>query len=244
VGRDGGAVRLNQARDDVQNAIRQAVETMSHDIVTSSRQAHSDDLDAGLVSRPSRLAPLWPRDLGSELGAGLSDDMVLAGFGAGDPAAALEFVHRFQRTAFSVALGVVGDAGLAEDVAQQGLARAWRHATQYDAGRGSVRGWLIRIVHNLAVDTVRVRRPYPMDRHGLDSLIEAMTETPERHTLAGETSAKLRAALAALPAEQARAAVLSAVHGMTAREVAELEAIPLGTAKSRIRSGLASCTTS
>jgi hypothetical protein len=133
---------------------------MSHDIVTSSKRTHSDDLDGGLMSRPSRLAPLWPRrpgeqspavapvDLGGEIGAGLSDDMLLAGFGPGDPAAALEFVRRFQRTAFSVALGVVGDAGLAEDVAQQGLARAWRHATQYDAGRGSVRGCLIRIVHN------------------------------------------------------------------------------------------------
>lgn len=137
-------------------------------------------------------------------------------------------MRRFQRPAFSVALGVVGDAGLAEDVAQRGLARAWRQATWYVARRGSVRGWLIRIVHNPAVDTVRVRRPYPMDRQGLDPLIGAMTEDPERHSLTGETSAELRATLAALPTEQARAAVLSAVHGMTAREVAELEAIPLG----------------
>lgn len=137
-------------------------------------------------------------------------------------------MRRFQRPAFSVALGVDGDAGLAEDVAQQGLARTWRQATRYDARRGSVRGWLIRIVHNPAVDTVRVRRPYPMDRQGLDPLIGAMTEDPERHSLTGETSAELRATLAALPTEQARAAVLSAVHGMTAREVAELEAIPLG----------------
>jgi RNA polymerase sigma-70 factor (ECF subfamily) len=191
------------------------------------------------MSRPSRLAPLWPRrpgeqspavapvDLSGEIGAGLSDDMLLAGFGPGDPAAALEFVRRFQRTAFSVALGVVGDAGLAEDVAQQGLARAWRHATQYDAGRGSVRGWLIRIVHNLAVDTVRIRRPYPMDQQRLDSLIEAMIETPERHTLAGETSAKLRAALAALPAEQARAAVLSAPGLRRAGQVAVLLPTPV-----------------
>jgi RNA polymerase sigma-70 factor (ECF subfamily) len=164
--------------------------------------------------------------------------MVLAGFGASDPAGALEFVHRFQRTAFGVALGVVGDAGLAEDVAQQGFERVWRQAGQYDARRGSVRSWLIRIVHNLAVDTVRVRRPYPMERQGLDELVGAMTETPERRTLAGETSTALRHALAALPAEQARAAVLSAVHGMTAREIAELEAVPLGTAKSRIRAGL------
>jgi RNA polymerase sigma factor (sigma-70 family) len=170
---------------------------------------------------------------------GLSDDMLLAGFGAGDPAAALAFVRRFQRTAFGVALGVIGDAGLAEDVAQQAFERAWRQSERFDPRLGSVRGWLVSIVHNLAVDAARVRRPHPIEKQDLDLMIVAMAESPEHHALAGEISAELRQALAALPEEQARAAVLTAVHGMTARELAEREAIPLGTAKSRIRAALA-----
>jgi RNA polymerase sigma factor (sigma-70 family) len=178
----------------------------------------------------------WARR--GETGVGLADDMLLAGFGAGDPAASLAFVRRFQRTAFSVALRVIGDAGLAEDVAQLAFERAWRQTERFDPRLGSVRAWLVSIVHNLAVDTARVRRPHPIDKEDLDSLIAAIAETPEQYALAAEISTELRQALAALPEEQARAVVLTAVHGLTARELAEREAIPLGTAKSRIRAAL------
>jgi RNA polymerase sigma factor (sigma-70 family) len=74
----------------------------------------------------------------------------LAGLGAGDPQMALAFVRRFQRTAFGVALAIVGDSVLAEDITQQAFERAWRHAGLYDSRRGSVRTWLTRIVHNRA----------------------------------------------------------------------------------------------
>ncbi|HEX4101036.1 MAG: RNA polymerase sigma factor [Pseudonocardiaceae bacterium] len=169
----------------------------------------------------------------------LPDDMLLAGLGAGDPQMALAFVRRFQRTAFGVALAIVGDSVLAEDITQQAFERAWRHAGLYDSRRGSVRTWLTRIVHNLAVDAVRVRRPAPVDPQDLIGLIAAITDTPEQLLLAGETSAELRTALAVLPPEQARAVVMAAVHGMTAREIADVEHIPVGTAKSRIRAAMA-----
>jgi RNA polymerase sigma-70 factor (ECF subfamily) len=94
---------------------------------------------------------------------------------------------------------------------------------------------LTRIVHNLAVDAARIRRPAPVDPDELLPLLTAITESPERRTL---TSAQLRTALAALPAEQARAVVLAAVHGLTAREIADAENVPVGTAKSRIRAAM------
>lgn len=97
---------------------------------------------------------------------------------------------------FGVALAVVGDNGLAEDIAPQAFERAWRYAGLYDPRRGSVRTWLL---HNLAVDAVRVRRPAPVDPQDLLPLLAAITDTPEGHALAG-----LRTALAALPQEQAR----------------------------------------
>jgi RNA polymerase sigma-70 factor (ECF subfamily) len=169
----------------------------------------------------------------------LADDRLLAGFAAGDQELAVAFVRRFQRIVFGVALTVTGDAGLAEDVAQQGFERAWRSAALYDARRGSVRTWLSVIVHNLAVDVVRAPRPAPVDPQDLLSLSGAMTDLPERQALAHDASAQLRRALDGLPPEQARAVVLAGIQGKTAPEVAAAEGIPVGTAKSRIRGAMA-----
>jgi RNA polymerase sigma factor (sigma-70 family) len=169
----------------------------------------------------------------------ISDDMLLAGLGAGDAQAAVAFVHRFQPMVFGVAVAVVGDHGLAEDIAQQAFERAWRHAALYDPRRGSVRTWLTRIVHNLAVDAARIRRPAPVDPQDLLPLIAAITDSPERRVLAREASMQLRVALAALPPEQARAVVMAGVHGLSSREIADAEHVPVSTAKSRIRAAMA-----
>lgn len=171
--------------------------------------------------------------------ARMSDDMLLAGLGAGDAQAARAFVRRFQSTVFGVALAVVGDRGLAEDIAQQAFERAWRHADLYDPRRGSVRTWLTRIVHNLAVDATRIRRPTPLDPQQLLPLMTAITEAPDPQALGNETSTQLRTALATLPPEQARAVVMATVHGLSAREIADTEHVPVGTAKSRIGAAIA-----
>ncbi|HKS50304.1 MAG TPA: sigma-70 family RNA polymerase sigma factor [Pseudonocardiaceae bacterium] len=171
--------------------------------------------------------------------ARISDDMLLAGLGTGDTQAAVAFVRRFQPMVFGVAVAVVGDHGLAEDIAQQAFERAWRHAALYDPRRGSVRTWLTRIVHNLAVDAARVHRPAPLDPQNLQPLIAAITDTPERRVLASEASQQLRVALATLPPEQARAVVMAAVQGLSAREIADAEQVPVSTAKSRIRAAMA-----
>jgi RNA polymerase sigma-70 factor (ECF subfamily) len=135
---------------------------------------------------------------------------------------------------FGVALAVVGDRGLAEDIAQQAFERAWQHAGLYDPRRGSVRTWLTRIVHNLAVDAARVQRPTPLDPQDLPLLMDDLTDSPDRQALANETSTQLRTALATLPPEQARAVVMATVHGLSAPQIAQAENIPVGTAKSRI----------
>src|SRR3954463_11423637 len=99
-------------------------------------------------------------DLGSRTDE-LSDESLLAGLGAGDRRAAAAFVRRFERRVYGLALTVVGDRVLAEDVAQGALTRAWRHAQAYDPRRGSVATWLLTITRNLAVDAVRLRRADP-----------------------------------------------------------------------------------
>jgi RNA polymerase sigma factor (sigma-70 family) len=169
---------------------------------------------------------------------GLPDETLLAGLGTGDAEIAVAFVRRFQRTVFGVAVAVLGDPRLAEDVAQQTFERAWRHAQVYDSRRGSVRTWLTTIAHNLAIDVVRARKPVPIDPSEITDMLGAIRDTPERRAMANEDSRELQAELAVLPREQARAVVLAGIYGMTAKQIAELEGIPLGTAKTRIRTAM------
>jgi RNA polymerase sigma factor (sigma-70 family) len=168
----------------------------------------------------------------------LPDETLLAGLGAGDAELSLAFVRRFQRVVFGVAVTVLGDPTTAEDVAQQTFERAWRHAQVYDTRRGSVRAWMSTIAHNLAVDVLRARTSTPVDPQDLPALLTAMTDTPERFAVAHDNAAGLRRALAALPAGQARAVAMAGIYGMTARQIAEAEGVPLGTAKTRIRDGM------
>ncbi len=168
----------------------------------------------------------------------LPDETLLAGLGDGDAELSLAFVRRFQRVVFGVAVTVLGDPITAEDVAQQTFERAWRHAQVYDTRRGSVRAWLSTIAHNLAVDVLRARTSAPVDPQDLPALLTAMTDTPERFAVAHDSAAGLRRALGALPAGQARAVAMAGIYGMTARQIAETEGIPLGTAKTRIRDGM------
>ncbi|WP_073950964.1 RNA polymerase sigma factor [Streptomyces kebangsaanensis] len=168
----------------------------------------------------------------------LPDEALLSGLATGDPELAVGFVRRFQHRVYGVAVAVTGDPQLAEDVAQQTFERAWRHAQIYDSRRGSVTTWLTTIAHNLAVDAVRSRRPEPVAPEDLDAILDVVSETPERYALADEASSRLRAAMAELPPEQGRALVMAGIYGMTAQQVAEWEHIPLGTAKTRIRTGM------
>lgn len=181
-----------------------------------------------------RIPDMWRKGLSH---GRVPDEALLSGLTTGDPELAVAFVRRFQRTVFGVAVAVLGDPQLAEDVAQQTFERAWRHAQVYDPRRGSVRAWLTAIAHNLAIDAVRARRAGPIAPEDLEGLLGVVTETPERRALADDSAERVRRAVAELPREQARALVMAGIYGMTAREVAESEGVPLGTAKTRIRTG-------
>lgn len=168
-----------------------------------------------------------------------SDDALLAGLGAGDDQSARAFVRRFQHRVYGLALAVVGDPGTAQDVAQEAFVRAWRFAAAYDARRGPVITWLLTITRNAAIDVLRVRRPEPIDPESVLALqVPSADPHPDAVAVRSHEADVLRDALATLPVEQRRAVVLAAYAGRTAREVSEIEGIPLGTAKTRIRSGL------
>ena len=169
----------------------------------------------------------------------LSDELLLAGMAIGDETAAVTFVRRYQRRVYGLAMSMLGDAQASEDVAQEALVRAWRHAQVFDARRGSAATWILAITRNLAIDAIRVRRSTPMDPArflALDGV--GLEDVPEDAAEAMGERPDIRSALAGLPSEQRRALLFAVVYGLTAAELSERESIPLGTAKTRIRTAL------
>lgn len=148
-------------------------------------------------------------------------------------------MRRFQARVYGLALSIVGDPPLAEDVAQEALTRAWRNAAAYDPRRGAVATWLLTITRNLAIDALRLHRARPSDPDSFATLdIPSDEPGPGEAAVMAETAREVRGAVRLLPLEQRRALVLSAFYGRTAREIASMENIPLGTAKTRIRAGM------
>jgi len=169
----------------------------------------------------------------------LSDDGLLAGMAVGEQAAAVAFVRRYQRRVFGLAYAMTGDAGVAEDVAQEAMIRIWKHAPVFDPRRGSVASWVLTITRNLAIDALRLRRAVPTDPDDFSAAaLRSNEHNPEDAAQRGDVRQIVREALGVLPAEQRRAVVLAAVYGRTALEISESEGIPLGTAKTRIRTAL------
>ena len=156
-------------------------------------------------------------------GCASCDELLLAGFSAGDPRLARRFVRRFQASVYGVAYAIVQDSVLAEDIARQTFDRARLQAGANDPRRGSMRGWLVRTTRDLAIDAVRVQRPAPLDVRQLDALLGLMMHPPEQEVLNAEESdmrsASVRGALAALPREQARAVILAVIHGLRAQQM-------------------------
>jgi RNA polymerase sigma factor (sigma-70 family) len=169
----------------------------------------------------------------------VSDESLLAGLASGDPEAAAAFVRRFQSRVYGLAYTIVGNSPAAEEIAQEALLRAWRHAEAYDRRRGRVETWLLSITRNLAIDHLRLRRGDPVDPDDLAAK-QAMFMRPavDPAGATGDEVRALREALAGLPPEQRRAVLMAALWGYTANEISEMEGTPLGTTKSRIRSGL------
>jgi RNA polymerase sigma factor (sigma-70 family) len=187
-----------------------------------------------MAQKISRWMILWALRL-VHTGVGVSDEVLLAAMSAGDADAAAVFVRRYQARVYGLAVSVVGDRGLAEEVAQDAFVRAWRFAGSFDARRGRAATWLLTITRNTAVDVLRMRRDLPTDPTVLlDHLIDGPAVD---HQVAD--SDRVRTALGTLGREQAEAVLLSVYFGLTAREISERQAVPLGTAKSRIRNGLA-----
>jgi RNA polymerase sigma-70 factor (ECF subfamily) len=172
---------------------------------------------------------------------GPSDEALLAGLAAGRLEALETLYDRYRAMAYGIARRITADDTLAEDVVQEAFLGAWRSADRYVAGRGTVRTWLLSIVHHRAIDAVRRRRP----ASALPEEVEGQ-RTPEALTLPdawGEVSARVdrdtvAGALAALPDAQREAIELAYFGGLSQQEIAARTGVPLGTVKGRVRLGL------
>ena len=170
----------------------------------------------------------------------VADDVLLAAFAVGDADAASVFLRRYQRRVLGLARSIVDDRELAEDLAQEAFVRVWRHASSYDPRRGSVESWLLAIARNVALDARRSRRTDPLGRPSVEGVERILDRTldPAQTVERWAEVDRVLAAIRQVPPLQRRALVLAAFGGWTAKQVSEREGVPLGTAKTRIRSGL------
>jgi RNA polymerase sigma factor (sigma-70 family) len=168
----------------------------------------------------------------------LSDESLLAGLGSGDPDAAAAFVRRFQHRVFGLTLSILRDRGAAEEAAQEAFVRAWRHASAFDPRRGTVPAWLLTIARNVSINMLPARRFDPMDPELLAAIQAQRPYVDGADAQQAVSSERLREALTRLPQEQRRALVLAVFYGFTAREMSELDGLPLGTVKTRIRAAM------
>jgi RNA polymerase sigma factor (sigma-70 family) len=169
-----------------------------------------------------------------------SDEALLAGFATGDPRTAATFVRRFQGRVYGLALTIVRQPAIAEEVAQETFVRVFRHAGNYDARKGRVSTWLLSIARNLAIDVTRMRRLDPVDPDVIAAELSFASQEPaaDERELQPDEREQLRSAITELPDDQRRALVLAAYMGRTAREISDLDDVPLGTVKTRIRTAM------
>jgi RNA polymerase sigma-70 factor, ECF subfamily len=165
----------------------------------------------------------------------VSDAELISRVGDGDRGAFEALYRRYARPVFGLALRRLGDRGRAEDAVQETFASVWRAARSYRPERGPGAPWLYAVARNAIVDNGRVRREPPVER--VDE--PADTETPADRAEAGWVAWRVHLSLAELPDNERIVIELAYWGGRSQSEIAELLEIPLGTVKTRTRTGLA-----
>jgi RNA polymerase sigma-70 factor, ECF subfamily len=170
----------------------------------------------------------------------LADEEVMQLVQRGDPRAFELLYDRHGGVAYSLAYRIVGKQAAAEDVVQEALLSIWRSRLRYDQTRGSVRTWILGIVHNRAIDGLRRASVHDRRREPLE-IVEERVEAPERtdvEVARREEARSVRGALETLPTEQRQTIELAYFGGFTQSQIADLTGEPVGTVKGRMRLGL------
>jgi len=171
--------------------------------------------------------------------ARISDEALLERVASGDDTAFESLYLRYVDLVYSVALRVVADAGIAQDVSQEVFLRVWRRPGLFDASRGRFITWLMSVARNRAVDEVRSRgrrrlrevAPTP----GADDPADPQAVDPQLAAELAAERASVRESLASLPEQQRVTIELAYFGAMTQQEIAAVLDTPLGTVKTRVR---------
>lgn len=170
----------------------------------------------------------------------LADEELMQLVGEDDSAAFAIVYERHTEAAYSLAFRMCGRGAVAEDVVQEAFLSLWRSAASYDPMRGSVRTWVLGIVHHRAIDALRrgvVQNRGRVSDEGIDERLEAEERTDQEVGRRDEAR-EVRAALEGLPPEQSRVIELAYYGGLTHSEIAAMLDTPVGTIKGRMRLGL------
>jgi RNA polymerase sigma-70 factor (ECF subfamily) len=170
----------------------------------------------------------------------LADEEVMQLVQSGNPRAFELLYDRHGGAAFSLAYRMVGNRVMAEDIIQEAFLSIWRSRQRYDQARGSVRTWVLGIVHNRAIDGLRRSFVHDRRRETMEG-VEERHEAPERTDVEAarrEEARSIRSALETLPDEQRRTIELAYFGGFSHSQIAELLGEPVGTVKGRMRLGL------
>jgi RNA polymerase sigma-70 factor (ECF subfamily) len=170
----------------------------------------------------------------------LADEDLMRLVQRGDARAFEAIYDRHGSAAFSLAYRIAGNRAQAEDIVQEAFLSVWRSSVRYRPERGSLRSWLLSVVHNRAIDSIR--RSVAHSRNEVDSAgVEERNAAPELTDVEAfrrEEAQTVRAAMERLPTDQLRVIELAYFGGFTHSQIAEMLGMPLGTVKGRMRLAL------
>jgi RNA polymerase sigma-70 factor (ECF subfamily) len=169
------------------------------------------------------------------LSDGGTDGELLVRVAGGDRSAFDSLYRRYVRSMFGLALRRLGDRGRAEDAVQETFAAVWRSASSYDPSRGPAAPWLYAVARNAITDRFRARTDTPGDLPDMPTTEDGPPERAESAFVAW----RVHRALEELPDHEREVLELAYWSGLSQSEVASYLDIPLGTVKTRTRSGLA-----
>lgn len=168
-----------------------------------------------------------------------SDVELVRAFARRDAAAASELYRRFAPRIYGLGVVMLGNPSQAEDLVQDTFVKVWRKSDSYEAARGSLDTWVLLISRSLAIDLLRRRVLEARILAGRGRQSEESEDPgPERYAETMDLTDRAKRAMNALTPQQRAALELAYFGGKTSSEVAELEGIPVGTAKTRIRTAL------
>src|SRR5215211_4316402 len=169
----------------------------------------------------------------------LADEDLISLVEAGDADAFATLYNRHSQAAFSLAYRMMGERQAAEDLAQDAFLKVWRGASSYRAERGSVRTWILSIVHNRGIDQIRSQASRRRTQEKIQaSATRSQPSEAFAETLRNSQRDQVREALNTVPPEQLKILELAYFSGYTHLQISELLRLPLGTVKGRMRLGL------